>query len=227
LRPARARWLSVAFVLGAATASCDGGSPAPSVDAQFVAFGHDFAGFDTWPSQVLEFPSLAGSPHAAGARTVFVDRLPPTGATEFPVGTMIVKRTEADGQLLARAKRGGTYNSTGAVGWEWFELTRTASGVVSIKWRGFGPPLGEAYGGNPKAGCNGCHALAANNDYVLTPGIVLAGAGDGGDPLNNDAAPDGGADSSPDADSNSDAAPDGDSASSPDGEADSDAGTAD
>jgi hypothetical protein len=190
----RARRLSVILVFGATAASCGGGPAAPVVDEQFVAFGHDFAGFDTWPSQALAVPSLTGSPHAAGARTVFINRLPPAGATAFPVGTIIVKRTEADGQLLARVKRGGSYNATGTVGWEWFELLRAASGAVSIKWRGFGPPSGEAYGGDPKEGCNPCHLLAASNDYVLTPGLVPSGAGDAGV-----VSPDGGADQSPDA----------------------------
>lgn len=186
-----ARRLSVSLFLCAAAASCGGGSTSPVVDQQFVAFGHDFAGFESWPSQSLEFPSLAGSPHAAGARTVFINHLPPAGATEFPVGTIIVKRTEADGQLLARVKRGGSFNSTGTIGWEWFELLGASSGVASIKWRGFGPPSGEAYGGNPQAGCNPCHLLAASNDYVLTPGLVLSGADDAGAVW-----PDGGADAS-------------------------------
>ena len=146
-----------------------------------MAFGPDFQGFVDWPSLALQFPSVSGSPHAAGPRTVFINHEPPPDATAFPVGTIIVKRTEADGQLFARAKRGGDYNASGAVGWEWFELTTSASGAVAIKWRGFGPPLGEAYGGDPAAGCNACHKLAVDNDYVLTPGLTLASP-DGGAP---------------------------------------------
>jgi hypothetical protein len=172
---AHARLLTLAAC--AVLASCGGGSPAPtppSPNGEFVAFAPDFQGFVGWPSVKLEFPSVAGSPHAAGPRTVFINHEPPPGATEFPVGTMMVKRTEADGQLLARAKRGGGYNGSGAVGWEWFELVLSSEGKVAIKWRGFGPPLGEAYGGDPTAGCNGCHKLAVANDYVLTPGINVA-----------------------------------------------------
>jgi hypothetical protein len=190
---ATARAGAIALLACALVASC-GGSSAPddTLSGEFVAFAPDFQPFTTWSSRLLDLPSVMGSPHAAGSRTVFINHEPPAGATSFPVGTMIVKRTEADGQLLARAKRGGNYNSSGAVGWEWFELVTSAGGAVSIKWRGFGPPLGEGYGGDPKAGCNSCHALAAANDYVLTPGLWLSA--DGGTP---DAATNEGNDASP------------------------------
>ncbi|HVU50821.1 MAG TPA: hypothetical protein VHL80_09050 [Polyangia bacterium] len=200
-RPAPARLLALAAC--AAASACGGAAapPTPTPGTEFVAFASDFQGFTAWPSVTLEFPSVSGSPHAAGPRTVFINHEPPPGATQFPVGTMMVKRTEADGQLLARAKRGGSYNGSGAVGWEWFELVLSTAGQVAIKWRGFGPPLGEAYGGDPTAGCNSCHKLAADNDYVLTPGINVeppdggvpapAPGGDGG---SNDGPPnDGGA----------------------------------
>ena len=179
--PARLAALA-ACALGAA---CGGGpsAPPPSMpNGEFVAFGSDFQDFVDWPSIALTFPSVAGSPHAAGARTVFINHEPPPDATAFPVGTILVKRTEADGQLLARVKRGGNYNASGAVGWEWFELVLSTDGKVAIKWRGFGPPLGEAYGGDPTAGCNGCHKLAIDNDYVLTPGLTLASPDGGGVP---------------------------------------------
>jgi hypothetical protein len=170
----------VALAACAIGAAC-GGTPAPDVaPGEFVAFGNDFQSFLTWPSEMLNDASAVGAPHAAGPRTIFINHEPPPGATAFPVGTIIVKRTEVDGKLLARAKRGGTFNPSGAVGWEWFELTASAQGAVAIRWRGFGPPLGEAYGGDPKAGCNACHKLAAANDYVLAPGLMLAPAVDGG-----------------------------------------------
>jgi hypothetical protein len=175
---ARLRLVALAAcAVGASSCGAASPSPPPTSDGEFVAFGPDFQGFETWPSQKLDFPSVTGSPHAAGPRTVFINHMPAPGATAFPVGTIIIKRTEEDGKLLARAKRGGDYNASGAIGWEWFELTPTTGGPVVIKWRGYGPPLGEAYGGDPKAGCNGCHKLAASNDYVLTPGLFL---GDGG-----------------------------------------------
>jgi hypothetical protein len=116
----------------------------------------------------------------SGRRTVYINEVPAPGATEFPVGTIIVKTTEADGKIFARAKRGGTFNSKGSVGWEWFELIETAKGEIVVKWRGVGPPLGEVYGGDPNAGCNQCHKLAVANDYVLAPGLMLAGSADAG-----------------------------------------------
>jgi hypothetical protein len=144
--------------------------------------------------------AAAGSTHVAGTRTVYINRKPPAGATEFPVGTIIVKVTDADGKIFARAKRGGNFNPKGAVGWEWFELLETAQHDVALKWRGVGPPLGETYGGDPNAGCNLCHKAAPTSDYVLTPGLGFEPGG----------APDGGADGAPEADAHAglDAEPD-------------------
>jgi hypothetical protein len=38
------------------------------------------------------------------------------------------------------------------------------------------------YGGDPTGGCNGCHALAVQNDFVLAPWLHLGmqEAGDAG-----------------------------------------------
>jgi hypothetical protein len=145
-----------------------------------VAFGPDFQGFRSWSKTTIESAAAGGATHVAGNRTVYVNELPPPGATEFPVGTMMVKVTETDGKIFARAKRGGTFNAKWVPGWEWFELVETKAGDVAIRWRGLGPPAGETYGGDPNAGCNMCHKLAVANDYVLAPGIVLTPAPDGG-----------------------------------------------
>ena len=102
----------------------------------------------------------------------------PTG-NEFPLGTIIVKETnEVDPtarQLFALVKRGGDFNPTGAVNWEWFELKNVADGSVAISWHGYGPPSGSAdiYGGNP-AVCNTCHKKAATNDYVWSAALQLS-----------------------------------------------------
>lgn len=188
---------AVAFAL-AALAGCSGtSSETTDGGASFVAFAADFAGFSTWEKVQFESPATAGSTHVAGARSVYINRKPPAGATSFPVGTVIVKVTDADGKIFARAKRGGTFNSKGAVGWEWFELLETAQHDVVIKWRGVGPPIGETYGGDPNAGCNLCHKGAPASDYVLTAGLgVELGGWDGGafDVLTtNDAGEDGAA----------------------------------
>jgi hypothetical protein len=39
---------------------------------------------------------------------------------------------------------------------------------------------GEIYGGDPNTGCNTCHKLAVNNDYVLAPELMLTPAIDAG-----------------------------------------------
>ncbi|HVZ75279.1 MAG TPA: hypothetical protein VHJ20_23035 [Polyangia bacterium] len=191
-------------------ATSDGGD-------EFVAFARDFQGFESWQQQTMTSETATGSTHVSGTRVVYINHLAPAGATEFPVGTLVVKRTEADGKLFARAKRalhGGGFNTTGADGWEWFELAETDTHDVSIQWRGLGPPVGEVYGGNAVGGCNLCHKAAPANDYMLTPAFAIADAGvvelpdtDGG--ANSDAAPDAGApDSSPPDSTNDTASPD-------------------
>lgn len=170
-----------AVALCLAAAAC-GGAVAPSSGERFpfIAFGADFAGFRGWPSQSMESAVAQGSTHVSGVRTVYVSALPEPGATAFPVGTIIVKETQSDGKLFARVKRGGGYNATGAVDWEWFEIQEVSGGAIVVIWHGVGPPAGETYGGDPNAGCNTCHRAAPYNDYVLSPWLTLAGAPDGG-----------------------------------------------
>lgn len=166
----------------AALAGCSGAS-SDTTDggASFVAFAADFAGFSTWEKVQFSTTADQGLSHVKGTRTVYINRKPPAGATSFPVGTVIVKVTDADGKIFARAKRGATFNPKGAAGWEWFELLETAQHDVVIKWRGVGPPIGETYGGDPNAGCNLCHKGAPASDYVLTAGLgVELGGWDGG-----------------------------------------------
>ena len=163
----------------AGVVGCGGG--ATDTGPSFVAFASDFMGFESWQSETLDSPTASGSTHVSGVRTIYLNKVPPAGATAFPLSTIIVKRTEMDGKIFAQVKRGGGFNANGAVGWEWFELVENTPGVPSIRWRGFYPPAGEAYGGDPTGGCNLCHKVGAANDYVITPGLTLAGfAVDGG-----------------------------------------------
>jgi hypothetical protein len=164
-------------------------SPAKAPDAidmsvrlqQFVAQSSDFAGFRSWPSHSIEGPPPDGSPHTTDLRTVYLNEAPPHGATAFPVGTIIVKTihdsvTVGDlslDQTFAMAKRGGNYNTGGATGWEWFELDVTVA-PPGIIWRGQQPPAGIVYSTLGAVDCNGCHAVAAANDYVRDPDIQLA-----------------------------------------------------
>lgn len=175
--------LAAAVALGIAASGCGAAAPSDGERFPFIAFGADFVGFRAWPSQAMESPVAQGSTHVSGTRTVFINALPPADAVAFPVGTIIVKETQADAKVFARVKRGGGYNATGAVDWEWFELEETSAGAVVVIWHGVGPPAGETYGGDPNSGCNTCHKAVPGNDYVLSPWLKVgapAGAADSG-----------------------------------------------
>ena len=186
-RRALVGWTALAATIACA-AGCSGGAAAPT---GFVAQNIDFKGYQSWTSFTLDSTSPTGSTHVSGKRTVYINHLPPADATEFPIGTIIVKETAADGKIFARAKRGADVNPTGAVNWEWFEL-EVVQMVTGIHWRGNGPKSGDVYGGDPNSGCNLCHKLAVTNDYVLTPALRLAGASDAAVALPDDGGADGG-----------------------------------
>ncbi|HEX4403394.1 MAG TPA: hypothetical protein VH560_01105 [Polyangia bacterium] len=177
---------------------------------KFIAYAKDFQGFESWPSETFDDPVPGGATHVAGVRTVYLNRAPDAGATEFPLGTIIVKQT-SDGKMFAQVKRGGGYNLDGAKNWEWFEIGKNANGSVFIQWQGTFPPVGEAYGGDPN-GCNGCHLTmnAVANDYVIAQGLSLKNglAFDVG--IKPDASGDAAADGPGDAGTKTDASVDGD-----------------
>lgn len=162
-----------------ATALLGCSHPSPQISdlparERFVAMASDFADFRNWGSLALGERPAQSETHPGGRLTVFANALPPAGRREFPVGTMLVKETlsknqtgEKANRVFAMVKRGGNFNSEGAVDWEWFELVEGPSGVA-IGWRGVGPPTAETYGGDPMGGCNGCHQMALQNDYVLS-----------------------------------------------------------
>jgi hypothetical protein len=184
-------WLRIGAALAAVlTSTC--GSPATetggsgssttarvtSTDARiksgvFVAVAGDFGRFHSWTSyDVTGDAELAGI-HDGSTVTEYVNNPPPHGSEEFPIGTIIVK--EATGgtvphELFAMVKRGGGFNA-GAPGWEWFDLGLLNDGKdgTSITWRGFGPPAGDTYGGDAKAGCNTCHTECGNDAVCAKP----------------------------------------------------------
>jgi len=182
-------------VLAAAVGGCQAGSPSSPPDSQyFVAFAPDFYGFHAWPSALaVPAPTLpppqggvgdGGSADAgvdggihSGPLTVYWKQPPPGGSTSFPLGTIIVKEGDSGDlttqQIFAMVKRGGDFNPTGAVGWEWFELKNIDEDHDQIIWRGVGPPAGERYGGDP-ATCNACHVQAAANDCIWSSALQLA-----------------------------------------------------
>jgi hypothetical protein len=175
-----ARALLLAALLG--LAGCGAAASSEASDGGiFLAVASDFADFASWQSNTTDTPVASGSTHVTGRRTVYINAMPPPGTAEFPVGTLIVKVTEADGKIFARAKRGGNFNKSGALNWEWYELEEGSSGL-SVRWHGWGPPAGEMYGGDAGGACNGCHLAAAPNDYVMSPWLTLtpAAGSDGG-----------------------------------------------
>jgi len=179
---------SAALVLIAAlafTAACgDDGSSGSGDDSSvdqtgsFLAFDADFAGFRGWEAFHLPDAPADGVVHLAGPRTEYLNKRPPKGSHEFPVGTIIVKELETgameDRKVFAMVKRGGGYDAAAAPGWEWFELSNNPDGTFKrIVWRGLGPPSGEQYGGDPN-GCSGCHAASKDNDYVSPTALRLS-----------------------------------------------------
>lgn len=169
----RSWWLT-----GAVTTCSLAGCVTDSLDESasvglFIAFARDFVGFEQWPSKTLP-ASAAEDPdgHTTGAeRTVWWSQ-PRDAAGRFPIGTIVMK-TDGETGLLAMVKRGGSYNSAGAVNWEWFRLERGAAGP-QIRWRGLGPPVGGDGDGDAYShldSCNGCHKAASASDYVF-PGVA-------------------------------------------------------
>lgn len=152
-------------------ASCGGHPAGDDAGDTFVAFAPSFAAFRTWPMFHDDLVDGSGTlpPGVAGARDQYLNMLPPTGSTAFPIGAIVVEVRD-DGKIFASVKRGGGFNAAGCKDWEFFEL---AEDPVSITWRGLGPPLGDTYGGDPN-GCNLCHVQCASNDYVCSPKLQLA-----------------------------------------------------
>lgn len=179
-RPASAAWATRACTLLLA-AGCGGGeppSPAPSASpAELVATEAHFVGYDGWTRFDRGVQGFVPA-HPDGVTTVFVNRVPPHGATRFPLGTIIVRQTETGPretwEVHAMVKRGGEYNPLGAVGWEYFDLRLPPEGeplAPTVLWRGEGPANeGDGYAtaaGGVLLGCNHCHGAVPENDCVL------------------------------------------------------------
>ena len=153
---------------------CGCGAGPISASSGAPAFARDFQGFESWESFALPGTNAdvldGGSVHTGGARTLYLKERPPKGSSEFPIGTVIVKAGTFN--TFAMHKRGGTYNTKGARGWEWVELEKTNDGQIVIVWQGLGPPAGERYG-DIDVTCNDCHSAAIENDSVLAAQIQL------------------------------------------------------
>jgi len=183
------RFLLALLVSGLACTAGGGPSGAPD-GGTFVAFASDFKGFHDRPNQAEATPASTLPPFDAGALAAdggvhpvpqreYWNQSPAPGSTTFPVGFIVVKETDEPDptarQVVAMVKRGGTFNMLGALGWEMFDLKNNADGSASIQWHGYGPPAGSSdmYGGNPNV-CNGCHKLAASNDFIWSTALQLS-----------------------------------------------------
>jgi len=179
----RASWLPLGALALGLLAACSGGGAGANGDGGgtgdgdvFLAFSKDFRGYHSWTAfDATGGAELAGI-HDGSTVTEYINRPPPSGSTEFPVRTIVVK--EATGgtiphELFAMVKRGGGFNN-GLPGWEWFELENLDDGTDSVKivWHGFGPPDGESYGGDSSNGCNTCH-FDCGNDGVCAKELAL------------------------------------------------------
>jgi hypothetical protein len=147
----------------------------------FIAQQTDFRAYEDW----MKFDTDVPGEHAGtvGTITEYLNKLPDMGATEFPVGTMIVKTVQpTDGPapaVHAMVKRGGSFNKTGAIAWEFFELSKNEKGTPTIVWRGPKPPNGERYknllmpdSNMLEEDCNGCHVVSTN-DAILSKALQL------------------------------------------------------
>ena len=152
----------------------------------FVATAATFEGYEGW-TRFERGSQPVGPQHPDGSSAVFVSTMPARGAQAFSDGTVIVRVTTSTDpdprswELHAMVKRGGSFNTDGARGWEFFDLhlDPDARGVYrpTIAWRGDGPPQGDGYvapeGGGVELGCNHCHGAAVDNDSVLGPELDL------------------------------------------------------
>jgi hypothetical protein len=160
-----------------------GGAPGEANDGvsptTYVASTASFQNFRSWRSMRSEGPpGITDGINPTQPRTAYLNQAPPHGSTSFPTGTIIVKEFEGpsaltDRRVFALVKRGGGYDSAGAVGWEWFELKNLDATNVEVVWRGVVPPAGEAYAPG-SATCNDCHGNAKGNDYVWTTALSLS-----------------------------------------------------
>lgn len=163
----------LAALLVCLVAACGGEAP-----ETFILMQSDVADFRTWSRFEVGTGDSNGT-HPAGTRVVYVNQIPDSSDKTFPVGTILVKLAEENGKpvgdIHVMSKRGGDFNTGGALGWEFLELELSDSGVPVIMWRGRAPPAGEEYGGDgiERADCNVCHMEAAANDSVKSPKLKL------------------------------------------------------
>ncbi|MCF8276475.1 MAG: cytochrome P460 family protein [Flavobacteriales bacterium] len=138
---------------------------------EFIADNSTFDDFLNWSLDATAQgadPALAAMAHGGNDSTVvrnvyFKDGQDPVNG-EYPVGTVIVKHSSNPSatvnEYTAMVKRGNGFNP-GNGDWEWFMLM--GEGQIAMD-NGM-----EMRGANLMNGmCGGCHAGAANQDYVFS-----------------------------------------------------------
>jgi hypothetical protein len=95
------------------------------------------------------------------SRNSFVSISKDATTNRYPVGTMLVKliRRRSDSTIIGGAmmvKRGGTFATTNATGWEWINLN--ASGQIASRFSS----------DSAAALCVGCHNARRSNDYSFS-----------------------------------------------------------
>jgi len=171
----------ILFLAGCFTGADEDATSAPEAPSatEFGALVSDFQPYPSWTNfYVGDVPDPNGV-DLTGPRTVYINKMPPPGSKQFPVGTILVKvirtgEAPSTWQMFALVKRGGDFDEQAAPGWEWFGLAENDDRHVSIEWRGDGPPPDGSYGSIVNVGCIFCHAQAKANDYVETPELQLA-----------------------------------------------------
>ena len=168
----------VAMLSGCTCGTEVAAAPAPLTG--IVPTEADFIRYDAWPSFDRGAQGFVPA-HPDGVTTVFVNHLPPHGATTFPIGTIIVRQTEIGPretwEVHAMVRRGGEFNPLGALGWEYFDLRLPPADIEgealapTVLWRGEGPATqGDGYAtaaGGVLLGCNHCHGAVPENDSVI------------------------------------------------------------
>ena len=169
-----------AALIAAIGVGCSSGGTEPTSETTFLATSASFSDFCSWSQAPATTEADASDGlHGLGPLTVYWNHAPPHGATAFPVGTIIVKANDATDPtqrtIFAMVKRGGGFNSSGAVGWDWYSLQQTtaACDVELVLWSGPTPPNGETYANQPVGDCNGCH-VQAGNDGVWDSALQLS-----------------------------------------------------
>ena len=148
----------------------------------FIALQRDFRDFRDW----MQFELRTAVMHAgvSGPVVAYLNELPSEDASEFPIGTIMVKTVEigpaTDWTVHAMVKRGGAFNAQGALDWEYVDLAINEDDVPVIMWRGEKPPSDHGYesllggGADPalEVDCNSCHT-GSDQDAILSDALAL------------------------------------------------------